>query len=107
MRSIPMPPVRDGVHCQVGGVAGSRHTHMALVAQRIVDAIWGRAALGIGRKIVSIYRFASLGPRLASIFELAQEFLLLCVDTDSRLATVAELSALCSNVLELLITLNM
>ena len=44
-----------------------------------------------------------LTPRLAGIFELAEEFLLLRVDADSRVATAAEILALFGDVPELLI----
>jgi len=79
---------------------------MTLVALGIVDAIRCRAAQRIGRKIVIVDLLPRLRPRLAGIFELAQEFFLLCVDADSRVTTVAEFLALFGDMPELLIALG-
>ena len=79
---------------------------MTLVALRIVDAIRRRTAHGIGREVVVVDLLAFRTPRLALVFELAEELLFLRINTDSRVAAVAEIVALGVDVLELLIALG-
>ncbi len=76
---------------------------MALVALRVVDAIRRRTAYRIGREVVIVDLLTFRAPRLALVFELAEEFLFLRIHADSRVAAVAEVLALCIDVSELLI----
>ena len=74
------PPVSDGIHGEVCCVAGGRHADMTLVPFRIVNAIRCRAAQRIRWKVVIVDFLSFLTPRLAIVFELAHEFLLLRID---------------------------
>ena len=106
MRLAQSPPVANRIDGQVGGVAGRGHAHVSLVAFRIVDAVRCCAADRIRRKVVIVDLRGLLAPRLAGVFELADEFFFLRVHADPRVATVAKGFALRGDVLELLITLR-
>lgn len=107
MDSVPSPPVCNGVNGQVGGITGSRHAHVTLVAFRIVDAIGCRAAFRVSWKVVIVDLLRFPTPRSTRILELTDEFLFLCVHADSWITTLAEILALLVEVLELSITLRM
>ena len=74
---------------------------MAFVAFGVVDALGRRAARRIGREVVIVDLFSFATPGLAGIFELAEEFLLLGIDADSRVATAAEFLAMFGDMPEL------
>ena len=80
---------------------------MTLVPFRIVNAIRCRAAQRIRWKVVIIDFLAFLTPRLAIVFELAHEFLLLRINADSRLTAGSEVLTLGCDVPELLIAFGM
>ncbi len=80
---------------------------MTLVPFRIVNAIRCRAAQRIRWKVVIVDFLAFLTPRLAIVFELAHEFLLLRINADSRLTAGAEILTLGCDVPELLIAFGM
>ena len=80
---------------------------MPLVAFRIVDALRCRTAFRISWKVVIVDLLRLLTPRLARVFELTKQFLLLRVHADSGITTATEILAALVDVLELLIALRM
>jgi len=107
MGLVSSPPVLDGVNSQVGGVTGGRHAHVPFIAFRIVDSLWRRPAFRVSWKIVIVDLLRFPTPRLAWVFELADEFLFLRIHADSWITTLAEIPALLVKVPKLSITLRM
>ena len=80
---------------------------MPLVAFWVIDAVLRGSALSILRKVVSIHLLRLLPPRLPGVLEISDQFLLLGIHTDPRVACAAELFTLGRNVPELTISLGM
>jgi hypothetical protein len=95
------PPIFDGVDREVGRVAGERHADVSFVALGIVDAVRSGPTFGVLEEVVIVDLLRLLTPGLAGILELADEFLLLGVDADARVARAAKIVTLLVNVAEL------
>lgn len=77
---------------------------MSFVAFRIVHAVGSCPPLGILGEVVVVDLLRLATPGLAGILELADEFLLLGVDADARVAAPAEIVSQFVDVTELPIT---
>lgn len=100
------PPILDGIPGQVGRIARGGHAHVPFVSLRIINAVRCRPALGILGEVVSIDWLRLLPPALTRILEAADEFLLLRVDADARIACLSKLLALLGDVAELLVAIR-
>jgi hypothetical protein len=81
------PPAADGLHSELGGVAIAAHRHPARVGAQVVDAVRYGLALLAGEVVnfgPARVPGRTPGPALAGV--LADQFLLLRIDADYRLA---------------------
>ena len=81
------PPAADGLHGELGGVAVAAHGHPARVGAQVVDAVGHGLALLAGEVVnfdPARVPGRTPGPALAGV--LADQFLLLRIDADHRLA---------------------
>lgn len=95
------PPILDGIPGQVGRIARGGHAHVPFVSLRIINAVRRRPALGILGEVVSIDWLRFLPPALTTILEATDEFLLLRVDADARIACLPKLLAFLGDVAKL------
>ena len=79
---------------------------MPFVSLWIINAVRRGPALGILRKIVSIDRLLLLTPTLTRVFETADEFFLLRVDADARIARPSKFLAFLGDVAELSVAIR-
>ena len=81
------------------------HEHSAPVGLRVVNAVGDRQAVGIRAKIMILYQDGCAIPLGASVFEVANLFLLLRIDTDDGQALVDKSFSLRPDVKELLMAI--
>jgi hypothetical protein len=77
------------MHRELCRIVVDPHAHPALIAGQIVNPVWNRFAHLLIHEIVDCHRFRlTLGlPFTSAIAELADQFLLLCIHRNHRLAT--------------------
>ena len=80
------------------------HEHSAPIGLRVVNAVGDRHALGLRTKIMILDQDGFAVPLGAGVFEVANEFLLLGIDTDDGQASVDKSLSLLTDVKELLVT---
>jgi len=103
------PPAADRFHCERGGVVIGAHVDPAGVRREIVDPVRdGLAQLGVG-EVMDVHRhgITRRPPLAAVVLELADEFLLLGVHADHRLAGVPVITSLLVETVELGIPVRM
>ena len=90
LRSILFPPSANGVDGECGGVMAEPDRYGALVGDRIIDAV-GYDFGGSLRGEVMVADITGLvTPDATWVFEVPDEFLLFCVDTDDRFLLSSE-----------------
>ncbi len=100
-------PIAGRIHREIRRIAGSGHAHMTGVAFGVVDAVRRSLGFGVAGKIVIVDLFPFPTPRLASVLELADEFLLLGVHADPRVTRPSKIFTLSLDVLELFVAFRM
>ena len=100
------PPAGDIVGGEFGCVVRCADKHRTLIADRIVNAEGNRHPLALGTEVMVIHRGGDLTPDSPGILEIADQFLLLGVDTDDRQAALQELLLFLGDVTELLVPLR-
>jgi len=101
--SLFAPPFHDVVGSELGGVFRYSDTDKTAVRGEIVDSVGSRSVVRVAGKVVGIDLVRRPAPRPADILEVADQLLLLRVDTDDGVAGVQEVFALLSYVVELLV----
>ncbi len=104
---VSLPPVAEGIRGEVWNVFRCRHADVPGVALGIIDSVRRDTPFGIRRKVVVVDLLALATPRLAVVFELADQLFLLRIDTDPRVARFAKRFTLSGNVAELLVAFGM
>src|SRR3990170_4801057 len=84
VRAVLFPPGADGIHRECGSVMAEAEIDRSLVGDRIIDTIGYYLAFGVGRKVMVGHVTGPVTPQTSGVFEVADEFLLLCVDADDR-----------------------
>lgn len=100
---VSLPPVTEGICSQVWNVFRGRHADVAGVAFRIIDPIRHSKSFGIGTEVVIVDLLTFAAPRLAGVFELANQLFFLRVHADPRVARFAKRLTLTGDVAELFV----
>ena len=82
------------------------HEHGAPVGLRVVNAVGNRNAVGLREKIMILYQDGLAIPLGADVFEVANWFPLLGIDTDDRQPLIGKSFSLLPDVKELLIAIG-
>ena len=84
IRRLPvfLPPTRDRVNSKLGGIRRLANVDDPFISLHIEDAIRRHTAKGVGQKIMHVDGFSFLTPGLSSVFEVANKFLFLGINTD-------------------------
>ena len=101
------PPLSDGVDGKRRRVVAGSHEDSASVGLRVVNAVGDGDAVGLRAEIMILYRNGFTTPCGAGVFEVANLFLLLRIDTDDGQALGGETLSLLPNIEELLIAFGM
>ena len=100
------PPLRNGLDSKGWGVVTGPEKHRAPVGQRIVDAVGSYQRLGLGTKVVIFDRKGIAIPFGAGVFEVADQFLFLGIDTDDGQSLSGKSFLLLADVKELLMAVR-
>ena len=95
------PPSGDGVGGEGGGVVGDTDADGAAVVVWVVNTVGDAYAAGIGEEVVIVDQNGRAAPFGAGVFEVADHFALLAVDTDNGKALALEASPERADMLEL------
>ena len=90
-----------------GRIIGVAQIDIALVMEDVIDAIGYGPAQRIAREIMEIGLRWSLAPSAAFVGEVADQFLVLGIDTDDRIACAQELLSHTTNVAKLAVAVGM
>lgn len=84
--AVALPPSDDGICGEGGRVVTGADTYHSSIDYRVVNAIRADFSFCIGREIMIGNVAVTVAPHTARIFEIADEFLFLCVNADDWLA---------------------
>lgn len=99
--SLTLPPMTDSVSREGGCVVRNTDDDRTTVGKRLVDAIRDGDAECVGAKVMIIDEPGLAVPARAGVFEVADQFALLGVDTDDGQVTAAEALPQVGNVIKL------
>ena len=85
------PPLCDGMGGKFGRIIGVAQIDIALVMDDVIDAIRHGPTQRIAREIMQIDLLRRLTPSATLVGEVADQFLVLGIDTDDRIACAQEL----------------
>jgi len=88
--SLTLPPMTDSVRSEGGCVVRNADDNRPTVDERLVDAIRDGDAECVGAKVMIIDEPGLAVPTSAGVFEVADQFAFLGIDTDDGKATAAE-----------------
>jgi hypothetical protein len=100
------PPAGEAIGGELGGVVRRADVESTAIGEHIVDVIRNRETQGLGTEVMIIDEDVFLAPGPTGVLEVADEFLLLRVDGDGRLAAVREALTELGDVEELLVAIR-
>jgi len=92
-RSFAFPPSGDGMGGEGRRVVRGADADGAAVVRRVVNAVGDAHPAGIGAEVVIVYQKGRAIPLGAGVFEVADQFAFLAIDTDDGKALSLEASA--------------
>ncbi len=101
---VSLPPVAEGICGKVRNVLRRRHADVPRVALGIINPVRRGTRFGIRTEVVIVDLFTVAAPRLAGVFELADQLFLLRIHADPRVSRFAKRFTLTGDVAELLVT---
>ena len=101
------PPLCDGMGGKFGRIIGVAQIDIALVMEDVIDAIRHGPTQRIAREIMQIDLLRRLTPSATLVGEVADQFLVLGIDTDDRIACAQELLSHTTNVVKLAVAVGM
>src|SRR6266567_5523348 len=104
--SFGVPPGSNGVGREGGSVPGFAQVDQASIGRDVVHPVGHRPPVGITGKVVDIDHSRLTDPGLASVLEVAHEFLFLRVDAQDRQASSGKRGALHRDVIKLLLAVG-
>ena len=105
-RSLPLPPMRDGVSGKGGGVMRDSDGNGTSIGKQIVNAVGYGDAGGVGAEIVIVDQARRQVPACSRIIEIADQFALLGIDANDGMTTTLELVPQVADVEELLVAVG-
>src|SRR5580704_1400452 len=106
LTALLTPPLRNGIDRKGWGVVTGSQKHRAAVGQRIVDAVGSYQSLGLGPKVVILDQNRIAIPFGSGVLEVANQFLLLGIDTEDGQALGGKSFLLLGDVEELWIAVR-
>ena len=100
------PPLCDGMGGKFGRIIGVAQIDIALVMDDVIDAIRHGPTQRIAREIMQIDLLRRLTPSATLVGEVADQFLVLGIDTDDRIAGAQALLSHTTNVVKLAVAVS-